>query len=58
MRISGKTESFTGTVTDKFRELQPVLQNITKTMHDFSKNTSMLLKRMNEAKTEVISQDC
>ena len=42
MRISGKTESFTGTVTDKFRELQPVLQNITKTMHDFSKNTSKL----------------
>ena len=42
MCISGKTESFTGTVTDKFRELQPVLQNITKTMHDFSKNTSKL----------------
>ena len=42
MCISGKTESFTGTVTDKFRELQPVLQNITKTMHDFSKNTSRL----------------
>ena len=42
MCISGKTESFTGTVTDKFRELQPVLQNITKSMHDFSKNTSKL----------------
>ena len=42
MCISGKTESFSGTVTDKFRELQPVLQNITATMHDFSKNTSKL----------------
>ena len=42
MCISGKTESFSGTVTDKFLELQPVLQNITKTMHDFSKNASKL----------------
>ena len=30
------------TVTDKFLELQPVLQNITKSMHDFSKNASKL----------------
>merc|ERR1719492_87941 len=38
--LQGKSESFSETVTDKFLELQPVLRNITRSMHDFSKNTS------------------
>ena len=38
--ISGKTETFSVTVTDKFLQLQPIMQNITKNINDLSKNTS------------------
>ena len=49
------------TVTDKFLQLQPVLQNITKSMHDFSKNTSKLqadnLKSMGSLEKKIKSMD-
>lgn len=38
--ISGKTETFSVTVTDKFLQLQPIMQNITKNINDLSRNTS------------------
>ena len=38
--ISGKTETFSVTVTDKFLQLQPIMQNMTKNLNDLSKNTS------------------
>lgn len=38
--ISGKTETFSVTVTDKFLKLQPIMQNITKNINDLSRNTS------------------
>ena len=40
--IAGKTETFSTTVTDKFLQLQPIMQNITKNLHDLSKNSSQL----------------
>ena len=49
------------TVTDKFLELQPVLQNITKSLHDFSKNASKLeadsIKSVGSLEKKIASMD-
>ena len=36
----GKTETFSMTVTDKFLQLQPIMQNITRNLHDLTHNAT------------------
>ena len=38
--LQGKTDTFSNSVTDKFVEIQPILQNLSVSVHDLSKNTS------------------
>ena len=39
--LQGKAETFSVTVTDKFLEIQPILQNMSRHLHQLSKNSSL-----------------
>jgi len=59
--LQGKTETFSMTVTDKFVEIQPILQNLSVSVHDLSKNTSSfqssLSQKVNEMAQTVTNND-
>merc|ERR1711892_63677 len=56
-----KTDTFSVTVTDKFVEIQPILQNLSVSVHDLSKNTSSFQsstsKKVNELAQAVNNND-
>ena len=49
MIIAGKNEAFSVTVTDKFLQLQPIMQNITKNVHDLTQNSSKYESKTSES---------